>query len=209
LAETTNYTVATDKSKVTILQASATAGTYTVEYKVASSTPSIEAYLYIDGKAFANGKLTNDKSSYSFNSIGTIKVGEKLPFEIKVVPTIDAAQEIYLNVVAEGTDSNGNETTTTQESTATLKVKGEATMDLTTSSSSDSVSDVTNNVTIYQGTLNVENGSTVLNDFEVTFAAPTNVTLSNAKLVIDGETVASLNTVASPLVFNSSIATAD
>jgi hypothetical protein len=120
-----------------------------------------------------------------------------MPFEIKVVPTLAAAQEVYLNVYANGTDSNGNETVTSTESSATLKVKGEATMDLSNSSSSDKVSDVTNNVTIYQGTLNVENGTTVLSTISFVLSKNTNAkfTLKNAKLVLDGETVANKATV--------------
>ena len=178
----------------------------------ASDAPSLEVYLYLNDSVFANGTLNKTATnswvaSYRFNSLWTIKVGEKLPFEIKVVPTIAESQEIYLDVKAQGTDNNGNETETATESSATLKVKGNATIDITNTSSSDRIVDPTNNITIYQGELDVKNWSTVLSKFELTtdFDAAV-LNLSNYKLVIDWENVANRATTwATSLVFDSDL----
>jgi len=177
-----------------------------------SEAPSLEVYLYLNDSPFGNGTLNKTDTnswvaSYRFNSLWTIKVGEKLPFEIRVVPTIAAAQEIYLDVQAKGTDNNWNETETATESSATLKVKGNATIDITNTSSSDRIVDPTNNITIYQWELDVKNGSTVLSQFELTTDYSGDVLkLSNYKLVIDGENVANRATTwANSLTFASDL----
>ena len=175
-----------------------------------ADNPSVEVYLYIDGQPFANGTLNAAMSwtttitgnqSWTFNSIGTIKAGQTLPYEIRVVPTVGEAQEIYLYAQAKGTDNNGNDTETSRESTATLKVKGAATIEIATTSASDRVIDPTNNVVVYKSDLDVKNSTLLLTSFTLTWNYNTSVlNMANFKLVIDGETVANNGTYTSPVL---------
>ena len=151
---------------------------------------SVEAYLDLDGKSFANATLKKD-SSYTFNSLGTIKAGSSLPFELKVVPTLSTANEIYLEVVAEWTDANGNEATTSTEYSATLEVKADADVEVTNIVASDRVVEPNPNAILYEGELNVKNGSTTLTGFELVKNATPNpgLVVTNYKLYVDGDFV--------------------
>ena len=184
-------------------------------YLSGADNPSIEAYLYIDWQPFGNGTLSaaysgstliTGNQSWTFNSIGTIKAGQTLPFEIRVVPTVSEAQEIYLYAQAKGTDNNGNSTESSRETTATLKVKGAATIEIATTSSSDSVVDPTNNVVIYKSELDVKNSTMLFTEFSFTGLYNTGaLTLTNYKLVIDWETVS--NTVSESSITSGKVIT--
>ena len=151
---------------------------------------SVEAYLDLDGKSFANATLKKD-TTYTFNSLGTIKAGSSLPFELKVVPTLSTVNEVYLEVVAEGTDANGNEATTSTEYSATLEVKADADVEVTNIVASDRVVEPNPNAVLYEGELDVKNGSTTLTEFElVKNATPTpGLVVTNYKLYVDGDFV--------------------
>ena len=154
---------------------------------------SVEAYLDLDGKSFANATLKKD-SSYTFNSLGTIKAGSSLPFELKVVPTLSTANEIYLEVVAEWTDANGNEATTSTEYSATLEVKADADVEVTNAVASDRVVEPNPNAVVYEGELNVKDGSTTMTGFELVKAAtPAGLTVTNYKLYVDTDFVAEVS----------------
>ena len=165
----------------------------------AGNDDTVEIYLDIDGKSFANSNSISLKNggSYSFNSLGTIKVGDSLPFALKVVPTVATeGVNIVLKAQAKGTDSNGNDAATSEEYSATLEVKWAATIEvLNTSSISDRVVEPTANATLYQGELNVKNGSTTLQWFAITNDANVGnaLSISDYRLYVDGDLVASNN----------------
>jgi hypothetical protein len=67
-----------------------------------------------------------------------------------------------------------------------LKVKGDATIEIATTSASDRVVDPTNNVVIYKSDLDVKNSTILLNRFTLTGNYDASVlNMSNFKLVID------------------------
>ncbi len=150
---------------------------------------SVDVLFDLNGSSFGNATL-RDGGSYTFNSLGTLKAGSSLPFEIRVVPTIGVAKEIYLEVKAEGTDANGNSAETSTEYSATLEVKGTADIEVTNIVASDRVVEPNPNAIVYEGELNVKNGSTTLTSFKlVKNATPAGLTVTNYKLYVDGDFV--------------------
>jgi hypothetical protein len=97
--------------------------------EVLANTDTIEVTLSVDGSTFGTSKTLsvgpagNAVDSYRYNSLGTIKAGESLPFEISVNPSIAHQGNIWVVVKAEGTDTNGNSTETSEEPSATIEVR--------------------------------------------------------------------------------------
>ncbi len=148
---------------------------------------SVEVFLDLNGQPWSNATLKNGES-YTFNSLGSLKAKENLPFQIRVQPTIGTAKNIYLAVQAKGTDVNGNEAETSKEYSATLEVKRTADIEVTNIVASDRVVEPTQNTLIYAGTLNVKNGSSTLTGFGLSGSTiPTGIT--NYRLYVDGDFV--------------------
>lgn len=129
--------------------------------------------------------------TYTFNSLGTIKVGKDMTYQIRVQPTISTAKNVYLTVQAKGTDINGNDAETSTENSATLEVKPRADIEVTNIVASDRVVEPNPSAIVYEGELNVKNGSTTLTSFKlVKNATPTpGLTVTNYKLYVDGDFV--------------------
>lgn len=162
--------------------------TVAVEGDALVAGESVEVFLDLNGQAWANATLKTGAVAYTFNSLGSLKAGENLPFQIRVQPTIGTAKNIYLAVQAKGTDANGNEAETSKEYSATLEVKGTADIEVTNIVASDRVVEPTQNTLIYAGTLNVKNGSSTLTGFALSGSTiPTGIT--NYRLYVDGDFV--------------------
>ncbi|MCR5412250.1 MAG: hypothetical protein K6E76_04670 [Patescibacteria group bacterium] len=155
---------------------------------------SLEVYVYTNGESFSNGTITSTNTGFNFNSLGTISSDKDMSFEIRVKPYINTAKDITLSVIANGTTSDGNDTVSATETSATLEVKGNATIEVTTTSKTDRVVEPTSSVVIYEGEINVKNGSSTLTGFKIAATAGSDITLKNYKLYVDGDIVATEDT---------------
>ena len=178
-----DYNVNVNSFKVKLLNASNLA-----------ATESVDVFFNVDGQPFSNATLKNGSDTFTFNSIGTIEAGKSLPVSIEVSPTISAAKDITLEVSAEGTDNNGNPTATSKEYSAKLEVKANASVNVTNTVASDRVVEPTVNAVLYEGTLDVSNGSTELNSFSYTETKGAALNVTNYKLYVDGDFVADSTT---------------
>ena len=150
----------------------------------------IEVTLSLGDSTFWTSRSLEKWASYVFNSLGTIKAGESVAYELSVSPTIAHKGNLWLTVKASGTDSNWNSTETSEETSATLEVKGAASVDLSSTSTSNRVVKPTNGVVIYEGSLNVQSSNAELQSFKLTATAPAKgLTITSPKLYIDGESV--------------------
>ncbi|MDO4713250.1 MAG: hypothetical protein Q4B28_00915 [bacterium] len=157
---------------------------------LSNATDQVDVYLGLNGQPFSNATLKNGQTEFTFNSLGTIKAGSDLPFTIEVTPTISSAQSVTIEVQAEGSDDQGNPAITSKEYTAKLDVKPNAVIEVTNAISSDRVVEPTVNAVLYEGTLNVTDGSTELTAFKFTEAKGAALTVENYKLYIDDNFVA-------------------
>ena len=146
----------------------------------------VQLYFKLNGKDFGS-RTFNALEAYSFNSLGTLKVGETWNYEISVAPVIANPGEFYVDVEASGTDTNGNATKTSTETSATLKVNGDATISVATTSSSDRVSNPTNNVVVYEGDLTVENGTITLKKFDLDVVKWDALIINSYKITVDDD----------------------
>jgi hypothetical protein len=154
------------------------------------NSESIDVTLNVNGQPFSTQTLKNGSTSFDFNSIGTIKAGSEMPVSLTVIPNISRKQDITLKLKASGTDNNGNPTATSEEYSAKLEVKGTATIEVTNAVTADRVMEPAVNAILYEGNLNVTNGSTELTGFKFTEAKGAKLTVSNYKLYVDGDFVA-------------------
>ena len=157
---------------------------------LADSSESIDVTLNVNGQPFSTQTLKNGALSFDFNSIGTIKAGSEMPVSLTVIPNISRKQDITLKLKASGTDNNGNPTATSEEYSAKLEVKGTATIEVTNAVTADRVMEPAVNAILYEGNLNVTNGSTELTGFKFTETKGAKLTVSNYKLYVDGDFVA-------------------
>ena len=155
-----------------------------------ANSESIDVTLNVNGQPFSTQTLKNGSTSFDFNSIGTIKAGSEMPVSLTVIPNISRKQDITLKLKASGTDNNGNPTATSEEYSAKLEVKGTATIEVTNAVTADRVMEPAVNAILYEGNLNVTNGSTELTGFKFTEAKGAKLTVSNYKLYVDGDFVA-------------------
>ena len=152
---------------------------------LANATDSIDVTLNVNGQPFSTQTLKNGSTSFDFNSIGTIKAGSEMPVSLTVIPNISTAQDVTLKLKASGTDNNGNPTATSEEYSAKLEVKSNATIEVTNAVTADRVMEPAVNAN-----LNVTNGSTELTSFKFTEVKGAGLTVSNYKLYVDGDFVA-------------------
>ena len=157
---------------------------------LANATDSIDVTLNVNGQPFSTQTLKNGSTSFDFNSIGTIKAGSEMPVSLTVIPNISTAQDVTLKLKASGTDNNGNPTATSEEYSAKLEVKSNATIEVTNAVTADRVMEPAVNAILYEGNLNVTNGSTELTSFKFTEVKGAGLTVSNYKLYVDGDFVA-------------------
>ena len=157
---------------------------------LANATDSIDVTLNVNGQPFSTQTLKNGSNSFDFNSIGTIKAGSEMPVSLTVIPNISTAQDVTLKLKASGTDNNGNPTATSEEYSAKLEVKANATIEVTNAVTADRVMEPAVNAILYEGNLNVTNGSTELTSFKFTEVKGAGLTVSNYKLYVDGDFVA-------------------
>jgi hypothetical protein len=157
---------------------------------LADNSESIDVTLNVNGQPFSTQTLKNGALSFDFNSIGTIKAGSEMPVSLTVIPNISRKQDITLKLKASGTDNNGNPTATSEEYSAKLEVKGTATIEVTNAVTADRVMEPAVNAILYEGNLNVTNGSTELTGFKFTETKGAKLTVSNYKLYVDGDFVA-------------------
>ena len=169
------------------------------DWQIATAgSDTVEVSLYLDGEPRSTSRaltLSNNAAEYSFNSLGTINSNSSLPFEIRLLPTISHQWNVWVDVKASWTDNEWNETETSLETSATLEVKGSATMDITSTSTSDRVVKPSNGVVLYEGTLNVKNSNAELRKFKLTtdYAENKGLAYSNLKIYIDWESVETSN----------------
>ena len=196
---------------VNVNQFKVTLNTPTGAKAISATDDSAEIYLALDGKNFGNTPSLKAGNSYTFNSLGTIKAGESLPFKVSVSPRVaNGGKELYVTVQAFGTDNNGNDTETAEEYSATLNIKGDATLEVNSTSKSDRVTNPTNNIAVYEGEINVENWTTTLESFAITRDTTKGALLTIAgtsyKLSIDGEPIdATVDTTTTPGVISFAI----
>lgn len=159
-----------------------------LNWTLTPATENVEVFVDLNGQAWGNATLKDGAMSYTFNSLGTIKAGKDMTYQIRVQPTISAAKSVYLTVQAKGTDINGNEAETSKEYSATLEVKGSADIEVTNTIESNRVVEPSQNSLIYAGNLNVKNGSSTLTEFVLSGSViPSGV--SNYRLYVDGDFV--------------------
>ena len=200
----TQSTVINDSARKLVLNGTLSSKDYNVNvnsFKVKllnantlADTESVDVFFNVDGQPFSNATLKKGSDTFTFNSIGTIEAGKSLPVSIEVSPTISAAKDITLEVSAEGTDNNGNPTATSTEYSAKLEVKANASVNVTNTVASDRVVEPTVNAVLYEGTLDVSNGSTELNSFSYTETKGDALNVTNYKLYVDGDFVADSTT---------------
>lgn len=169
---------------------------------LANATDSIDVTLNVNGQPFSTQTLKNGSNSFDFNSIGTIKAGSEMPVSLTVIPNISTAQDVTLKLKASGTDNNGNPTATSEEYSAKLEVKANATIEVTNAVTADRVMEPAVNAILYEGNLNVTNGSTELTSFKFTEVKGADLTVSNYKLYVDGDFVANGTIAAGIVSFN-------
>ena len=206
----TQSTVINDSARKLVLDGTLSSKDYNVNvnsFKVKllnantlANNESVDVFFNVDGKPFSNATLKNGSDTFTFNSIGTIEAGKSLPVSIEVSPTIStipagsSSKAITLEVSAEGTDNNGNPTVTSKEYSAKLEVKKSASVNVTNTVASDRVVEPTVNAVLYEGTLDVSNGSTELNSFSYTETKGAALNVTNYKLYVDGDFVADSTT---------------